>query len=66
MLPPHPRSAVRTKVRGDLLGFVKGACRIAKAANGETPLLIPRLRGGSSGRGTVVCAIAPGKWQSSR
>ncbi|KAK7197473.1 tuzin [Novymonas esmeraldas] len=36
------------EVCGDLLDFVAEACRMAKAANGETPLLMLKLREGSS------------------
>nr|CAJ2471898.1 unnamed protein product [Leishmania braziliensis] len=35
-------------VCGDLLDFVEEACRMARAARGETPLLLLRLREGSS------------------
>nr|CAJ2472070.1 unnamed protein product [Leishmania braziliensis] len=40
--------ALGVEVCGDLLDFVEEACRMARAARGETPLLLLRLREGSS------------------
>ncbi|GET92348.1 tuzin, putative [Leishmania tarentolae] len=48
----------RVEVCGDLLDFVGDACRMAKATYGETPLLIMKLREGSSFQRVYHDAVA--------
>ncbi|CAC9539686.1 tuzin [Leishmania donovani] len=50
----------RVEVCGDLLEFVADSCRTAKATNGETPLLVLKLREGSNFQRVYNDAVALG------